>query len=353
MGELITRLEQVTPEWLTAVLRGKGCLPQGKVVALNKKPRSRAVSIIVPLELGYSDDAPSSAPRRLVLKLPAADSLKDGDKEVEFYSRIAAHMSDPPVIRCYDAVFSEEAGRFHLLMEDLSGTHVSHPPSMLPPSEAHAEQIVDALARLHAYWWDDPRLGKGVGTLPTDASVREEMAQDGQNYRAFVDLIGDRLPVERRNVYERVLASFLPVQLRRLTAGKGLTLIHDDPHSGNFLYPRDPSRHSLRIIDWKSWRIAVGVSDLAHMMAIFWFPERRARLEQALLQRYHERLLVYGVSGYDWESCWYDYRFAVIGYLFYPIWQWSINLPDFIWWHHLERVMLAFQDLECAELLGG
>jgi hypothetical protein len=48
----------------------------------------------------------------------------------------------------------------------------------------------------------------------------------------------------------------------------------------------------------------------------------------------------------------YDYRFAVIGYLFYPIWQWSTDHPDFIWWHHLERLMLAFQDLGCEELLG-
>jgi thiamine kinase-like enzyme len=351
LREVITHADQATPEWLTAVLYQNGCLPQGHVVAVHRKPSSPGFSTIVPLELSYSDDAPASAPARLVLKLAGAGDLSTGKEEVEFYTRIAAAMSDPPVVHCYDAIYSEKNGRAHLLMEDLSETHVSHPPSMLPPPQAHAEQIVDALARIHAYWWDHPRLGRGVGVVPTATSLGTEMAENERRWRAFADLLGDRLSIERRGVYERVLASFLPVQLRRLAEGKDLTLIHDDPHSGNFLYPRDPGKHTLRIIDWKSWRIAAGASDMAHMMAVFWFPERRAWPEQDLLRRYHRRLLEGGVQAYSWESCWYDYRFAVIGYLFYPIWQWSTDHPDFIWWHHLERLMLAFQDLGCEELL--
>jgi thiamine kinase-like enzyme len=351
MHKVITDAAQVTPEWLTAVLHKSGCLLQGNVAAVSKKPSPPGFSTIVPLELGYTDDAPPSAPARLVLKLAGAGELSTGKEEVEFYTRVAAAMSDPPVVRCYDAVYSEQAGRAHMLMEDLSETHVSHPPSMLPPPKAHAEQIVDALARIHAYWWDHPRLGRDVGALSTATSLRAEMAENERRWPAFVDLLGDRLSIERRGVYERVLASFLPVQLRRLAEGEDLTVIHDDPHAGNFLYPRDPAKHTLRIIDWKSWRIAVGASDMAHMMAVFWFPERRARLEHCLLRRYHRRLLEGGVQAYSWESCWYDYRFAVIGYLFYPIWQWSTDHPDFIWWHHLERLMLAFQDLGCEELL--
>jgi len=37
--------------------------------------------------------------------------------------------------------------------------------------------------------------------------------------------------------------------------------------------------------------------------------------------------------------------------MFYPAWQWSAGLPDFIWWPHLERLAMAFDDLRCAELL--
>ncbi len=87
------------------------------------------------------------------------------------------------------------------------------------------------------------------------------------------------------------------------------------------------------------------------MMAVFWFAEHRARFERQFLARYYNRLIEYGVQGYTWDACWHDYRFAIIGYLTYPAWQWSNGIPDFIWWHHLERLAQAFQDLDCAELL--
>jgi len=352
--KLITDLDQVTPAWLTEVLHEKGCLPQGQVLTVYKEPNLSTGSAIVPLKLCYSDDAPPSAPTRLFLKFPGPQSLSNGKKEVQFYTEIAGGVADLPVVRCYDAVYSEEADRFHLLLEDLSQTHISHPPSVLPPSKAQAEQIVDALACLHASWWDHPRLGRDIGPLPTEVSLTEDMAWAGRALASFVDFTGDRLSDTRRKVYESVLASFLPVQLKRLVNGNHLTLIHGDSHIGNFLYPRNPDKNTLRIIDWKSWRIAIGASDMAHMMAVFWFPERRVQLEQELLKRYYDHLLERDVKAYTWEVCWYDYRFAVIDHLFYPIWQWSTDhIPDLIWWHHMERLMFAFQDLECAELLEG
>jgi hypothetical protein len=173
---------------------------------VNRKPSSPGFSTIVPLELSYSDDAPPSAPARLVLKLAGAGDLSTGKEEVEFYTHVAAAMNDPPVVRCYDAVYSEQADKAHMLMEDLSETHISHPPSMLPPPQANAEQIVDALARIHAHWWDHPRLGRDVGVVPTATSLGAERAENEQRWRAFADLLGDRLSIERRGVYERVRA---------------------------------------------------------------------------------------------------------------------------------------------------
>jgi hypothetical protein len=352
MAEIITEVAQATPERLTAILRAGGHLPQGEVVAVSREAGPRAGSIIVPLALTYSAAAPPSAPRRMILKLPRPDGLNTADqREVEFYSRIATSMSDPPVIRCYDVAYSKEVGRFHLLLEDLAETHLSHPPSFLPPSRANAERIVEALAQIHACWWDHPRLGQDIGVLPTEGSLRADMAWAEKTFPAFADFLGDRLSPARRRIYERLFHDLLPRQAQRLTTARGLTLIHDDPHSGNFLYPRDPAKDRLRVIDWKSWGITTGVSDMAHLMTVFWFPERRAQLEQPLLRLYYERLLAGGVEGYDWAACRDDYRLAVLGYLVYPLWQWSVNSPDFIWWHNLERLMLAVHDLDCLELL--
>jgi Ecdysteroid kinase-like family len=126
--------------------------------------------------------------------------------------------------------------------------------------------------------------------------------------------------------------------------------VHGDTHYWNFLAPRDPAMDKVRIVDWAVWHIGVGPSDLAYMIVLFWFPERRARMEQALVRRYHARLLERGVVGYDWEQCWLDYRAAVIFHLFWPIF-WHRGLPASIWWDALEKGMLAFEDLECEELL--
>lgn len=129
-----------------------------------------------------------------------------------------------------------------------------------------------------------------------------------------------------------------------------MNVVHDDVHIGNFLYPHNPSKHKIRIIDWQTWNVDVAVKDLAHMMAYFWFPERRKRYERMLLQYYHERLQAYGITNYSWETLYDDYRLCVIRKLFHPAWQWEMGDTASKWWLHLERVMLAYEDLECAEL---
>ena len=78
---------------------------------------------------------------------------------------------------------------------------------------------------------------------------------------------------------------------------------------------------------------------------------RRRSLEQLLLRQYHDRLCENGVSNYSWEQLWYDYRLCVIRKLFHPPWQWASGIHPNIWWNHLERVMSAYDDLNCRELL--
>ena len=166
----------------------------------------------------------------------------------------------------------------------------------------------------------------------------------------FLDFLSDRLSGARRAVYEQALR-VAPTLTQRLLADYGLTLVHGDAHFWNFLLPHNSDTDTARIIDWESWSVGLGTIDVAYMMALHWYPERRARLEQALLRRYHTQLLTYGVVGYDWDACWDDYRLAAVRNLFIPMGQWAAKLWPAIWWSHLERAMLAFEDLHCRELL--
>ena len=366
MAQLITDIEQVTPAWLTDTLRRSGVLDRGRVAAVRKTPpKSTITSLISRLELSYSADAPPTAPAHLFLKYsnPAFNppTPAEGEhKEVAFYHLVAKQitmaMADPPVIRCYDAHYSPETGKGHLLLDDLSETHFQT-PWPLPPLKLQCEQVMDCVANLHAFVWEDPRLGQEIGQRAGRETLEGFVGQTAERFAGFADFMGDRLPAHRRRIYEQFLSSSPNVwvrhQLERQRTGRSITLIHGDAHFWSFLYPHDPERDRVYLIDWQFWDIGIGTDDLAYMIALHWFPERRQALEKDLLQRYHKGLLEQGVEDYGWKELWYDYRMSALGNLLVPICQWAAEISPEVWWPHLERAMLAFHDLQCGELLQG
>lgn len=348
-SELITNLDQITPAWLTRVLRRQGLLKGASVAEVSYESGVTSFSIIAYLRISYSRT--TEAPDRLFLKFSKPVhpvSTPEGGWEVVFYKSVAPHT--PNVLRCYDAVFSTEQRKLHVLLEDVSLTHYSEPPSQLPPSRKNCELIVQALADIHAVWWERPPWDVIGWSLPDQVEVDRRIKDVSDRIVRFTNFLGDRLTEQRRDIYGEVLAA-LPKLYTRLTLPTAYTVVHDDIHIGNVLYPRNPDSDTVRIIDWQTWLIDLAPKDLAHMMALFWFPEQRRSLEIPLLRQYYDRLCENGVSGYSWEQLWNDYRLCVIRKLFHPAWQWETGHHPNIWWNHLERVMLAYEDLECRQIL--
>ena len=77
---------------------------------------------------------------------------------------------------------------------------------------------------------------------------------------------------------------------------------------------------------------ALPTNDLAYMMAIHWYPERRRRLERGLLDHYHAVLMENGVRGYSRTDMWEDYRLSVLWHTTTPVFQASLKLPAVIRW---------------------
>jgi hypothetical protein len=349
--EPITSIEQVTPERLTAVLRRAGALAQGAVAEVRVTlSRTLVASHVCRLAVAYTVDAPQSAPTQLFLKLSLPElQARFSRKEIEFYTQVAPLAPELPLLRCYDAAFDETTGSAHLLLEDVTETH-TQPPVPLPPTEAECEAVIDCVAALHARWWNEPRLGRDIGALTTEAEFAELQTLIARHFAGFCDFLGDRLPAARRARYERVLAGSMHPWRRMLTRA-GLTLTHGDAHWWNFLYPREAGQGRVLVFDWHLWHVDAPLKDLAYLIAFNWFPERRARLEEPLLRHYHAHLRAHGVADYKWADCWTDYRHQVIRELFVPVWQWSSGLQPTHWWANLEKIWLAFDDLACAELL--
>jgi len=344
----------VEPAQLTAALRRSGVLDAGAVREVKVlHQRDTVVSHIVRLGLRYVGES-AGAPQSLILKTANSDfaeTLADaGRQEVVFYTELAPSMPQGLVPRCFDGSFDEESLGWHLLLEDLTDSHVIATQWPLPPSREQAVAIVTTLARWHAAWWDHPGLGDTVGTWASPEDRRQHMETFAGHYDRFADLLGDRLGEERRTLYRRLIEHSDRLS-QRYHSRRHISIAHGDAHIWNFLLPRPGVADTARIFDFDQWRINVPTSDLAYMMAMQWYPDRRQMLERPLLNLYHETLIASGVSGYTRGALDQDYRLSVLWHITRPVWQWSINLPPLIWWNNLERVMMAVEDLGCEELL--
>ena len=118
----------------------------------------------------------------------------------------------------------------------------------------------------------------------------------------FLADLGDRMPPIARAIYARISAAAprdwsgarrvgARLHLRMAMSTLATSCIHASQEAGPAL-----------IIDWKRAGVTFGASDLAYMMALYWFPPLRRQREQGILRAYHERLLAYGVTGYAWAD---------------------------------------------------
>ena len=179
--------EAIQAERLTATFRRTGVLGDSHVSDVTvESSRDTILSRIIRVRLTYS--APiDDAPRSLIFKTchpdRVGDALHAGRQEVAFYDRIAPLTVTNITPRCFEAYRDAETSAWHLLLEDLSETHAVATQWPLPPSRQQCGAIVRAHARLHASWWDSPRLGVSVGTWLDPEAMDRQM-----------QLVASRLP---------------------------------------------------------------------------------------------------------------------------------------------------------------
>jgi hypothetical protein len=340
-------------EHLTDALRRSGALGDGRVCDIAvESSRATILSRIIRLRLSYEGTA-TDAPRSLILKtgLPerAGTKWNAGRHEVAFYTQVASAMAERLAPRCFEGVWDADTKEWHLLLEDLTDSHFIATIWPLPPTMEDARKIIGARARFHAQWWDDPRLGVSIGTwLPADDAQLRQLAAE---FARFADRVGDRLPPERRDLFERLIDAG-PRLNKRYHSHRNATIVQGDSHIWNTFLPKTGASDDVRLFDWDSWRVDMATDDLAYMMALHWYPDLRRVFERPLLDHYHAELLAHGVTGYDRRALDDDYRLSVLWQIATPVWQAAYDIPPLIWWNNLGRIFLAFDDLDCRELLG-
>ena len=205
---VITCLEQVTPEWLTEVLTRNGALAQGAVAAFDVDTGGGNWSTNASLRVRYVEGAQGARPHRLFLKLVNAD-LGDGesfdDSEVNYYTRDYAGVAGAPLVRCYAAAFSGALKRYHLLLDDLSETHVE--AAAKAPTLEYGLALAEGLAVMHAHWWGAARLAQAGAAWHSAQHIQRfvEIAEPGAGH--ILQHVSDRLephwPETIRTLYAR------------------------------------------------------------------------------------------------------------------------------------------------------
>ncbi|HEX6127007.1 MAG TPA: oxidoreductase family protein, partial [Pyrinomonadaceae bacterium] len=324
----------------------------------------------------YNDALGAGGPRSLFLKIPHVLSESsavlgvDDHAEVDFYREVAPGIGCPPLVRCYDAAYLNETKHSHILLEDLTETH-SQPEQNTAPCEDMSRLAVEALAKVHARCWKQPisHLGSAQSDLahwgiPASSAapplkrqhsylvpefdLRRFISNLNSSVTRFLD-VADLTPAQERE-YRRMLHA-ADLIWGRLTRREHLTVTHGDLHWWNFLYPRDPYAHSVRLIDWHLWHMDVGARDLAFLLALGGFAEPRPEIEAELLDVYHETLIQNGVAGYSAEMLMEDYRWSAIRNLNIPVIYWSQGKHYTTWQTALRRALAAYERLDCTSLL--
>jgi hypothetical protein len=355
--KVISNLEQATKEWLTAVLSHNGALTQGSVTAVTMNTGHGNWSESGSLQLAYSPDAQGERPSRLFLKLVNTDA-GDGEfflpSEVDYYLRDYLDVPDAPLLRCYDGRFSPQLQRYHLLLEDVSATHVVADDKA--PTLAHGLALAEALAILHARWWGTDRLAEANAPSHDADHIRRFAAMAEPGVAHALTLFADDLKPHWPD-FLRALFANLPERLvARAQDTANFTLIHGDPNTRNLMVPREGER-PLYLIDKQpfDWSLTtwLGAFDLAYAIALYWESNLRRGLETAVLRHYHQTLLRRGVQGYSWEQLYEDYRMSVAMMVVVAV-EYLRGGGDPRWRDFqrglVQRTLTACDDLNCYEL---
>lgn len=309
---------QLTPGWLTAVLRHRETLDRAAVTSVSSEVLGTGRGFtgqVLRLHLAY-DRLEPTAPRSLIAKLPAADpavrtalhELGLYAREIHFYQDIVANAT-APVPHCYYATFEPDMPASVLLLEDLATGRVGD--NLGGCSDDEAMLAVTQLACFHAHWWNQPCLGEMAWLAPVDHDGFAHLYQ--QQWDPFRAKLAGRLPPRLEALGVRILDQLADYHC--WLSSPPTCIVHGDFRLDNLFFADDGSARPLTIFDWQVAVRGRGVTDIAYFAAFCLPVDLRRRIERALVRRYHETLVAGGVRGYSRERCWHDYRLAILNAL--------------------------------------
>ncbi|QHN29823.1 phosphotransferase [Gordonia amarae] len=158
---------------------------------------------------------------------------------------------------------------------------------------AHAESVIDALARLHAAYWESPRFAGDLNWLTPYS--RQPGWPIGQRVMPLVNRTWlqrrDDVPARIKQLTTRYLKNqnIFDAELESLPP----TFCHGDTHAANTFARADGS---AGLFDWQQVHKAPGMRDVTYFIGWSLEPELRAASERDLIGRYLDGLRAHGIA---------------------------------------------------------
>jgi len=344
----------VTPEWLSAVLSERHPAVEVSgvdVVAIGTGQTGATYRVTA----GYATE-PGDLPQTFVIKLPAQDdTVRDRvvigyRSECAFYSSVVDRVQ-VPTPQCFYCEITEDAMDFALLLADQAPSVQGD--QLAGCGEQEARLAVSALAGLHAPSWCDPVWLDFPGIAfgrPDEAGATGMGEVARMSADITLEKLGDRMSAEDRETFCTAMGLVEPWLLAEYDR---FALLHGDYRLDNMLF--DPDRTRVSVVDWQTLGVGLPTRDLAYFTATSLNSQLRASIEEDLVADYHRALSDCGVTDYDRETCWRDYRLGVLqaplisalGFAFAA----STERGDDMVLAMLGRGCQAIRDLETVELL--
>lgn len=305
MNPVVENPSELTPAWITEVLRASGVDVAVAQVHVEQVGTGQ-IGASYRLHLDYERTV-QGVPATLVVKLAAGDAALRARvaggylREVAFYTDLA----DTVAIRrphLWHGAVTPDGTSFTLVLEDLRSARPG-----IQADGCSIEEARDAIrnvAGLHAPRWNDPTLLDHQFLSRVDATTAAFMgdvlvaATDD-----FLERYDGELAEQDKATFREAAAANAAWQMTRPTP---FALVHGDYRLDNLMFPLEG--RGVCALDWQTVTIAPPARDVAYFLGNSLLPELRHSEEERLVGEYYAELIALGVADYEADDCWSDYR---------------------------------------------
>lgn len=267
-----------------------------------------ATTDLARVRLAYEDGA--VGPTSVVAKITGQDEVRAAmDAAMGLFAREArfyAVFAEQVPVRAPRCFYVGDGRETPLLLEDLGRLRMGDQMEGLTIQDA--ERIIDALAGLHAAFWNAPALQQDWLLNPADpgfAGMVAHLVSSGGD--ALRDRFTGRVPEESLQAVLRHAGDWQAVLARGVEGPR--TIAHHDARLDNIFFEPDGTPV---FIDWQAVANARGTHDIALLLTQSMEVELLQKNWESLLRRYHAELISRGVDDYSWDDCQRHYRQNVL-----------------------------------------